>query len=40
MKSSLSGFSTLDRVQNDIPDALRPFDATPKGMQMGEAPSC
>ncbi|MFE0778030.1 beta-ketoacyl synthase N-terminal-like domain-containing protein [Streptomyces sp. NPDC058861] len=31
-----SGFGTLDRVQNDIPDALRPFDATHKGMLMGE----
>lgn len=30
------GFGTLDRVQNDIPDALRPFDATHKGMLMGE----
>lgn len=30
------GFGTLDRVQNDIPDALRPFDATRKGMLMGE----
>ncbi|MGW2476998.1 beta-ketoacyl synthase N-terminal-like domain-containing protein [Streptomyces sp. NPDC001665] len=31
-----SGFGTLDRVQNDIPDALRPFDSTHKGMLMGE----
>ncbi|MGW3202131.1 beta-ketoacyl synthase N-terminal-like domain-containing protein [Streptomyces sp. NPDC001118] len=31
-----SGFGTLDRVQNDIPNALRPFDATHKGMLMGE----
>ncbi|MFF8264285.1 beta-ketoacyl synthase N-terminal-like domain-containing protein [Streptomyces virginiae] len=31
-----SGFGTLDRVQNDIPDALRPFDASHKGMLMGE----
>ncbi|WP_436740200.1 beta-ketoacyl synthase N-terminal-like domain-containing protein [Streptomyces sp. BBFR102] len=31
-----SGFGTLDRMQNDIPDALRPFDATHKGMLMGE----
>ncbi|ONK13171.1 beta-ketoacyl synthase N-terminal-like domain-containing protein [Streptomyces sp. MP131-18] len=31
-----SGFGTLDRVQNDIPDALRPFDTTHKGMLMGE----
>ncbi|MEV5704860.1 beta-ketoacyl synthase N-terminal-like domain-containing protein [Actinoallomurus sp. NPDC052274] len=31
-----SGFGMLDRVQNDIPDALRPFDATHKGMLMGE----
>ncbi|MFI5752350.1 beta-ketoacyl synthase N-terminal-like domain-containing protein [Streptomyces sp. NPDC051644] len=31
-----SGFGTLDRVQNDFPDALRPFDATHKGMLMGE----
>ncbi|MFF5488743.1 beta-ketoacyl synthase N-terminal-like domain-containing protein [Streptomyces virginiae] len=31
-----SGFGTLDRVQNDVPDALRPFDATHKGMLMGE----
>lgn len=31
-----SGFGTLDRVQNGIPDALRPFDATHKGMLMGE----
>ncbi|MFE7132465.1 beta-ketoacyl synthase N-terminal-like domain-containing protein [Streptomyces sp. NPDC057638] len=31
-----SGFGTLDRVQNDTPDALRPFDTTHKGMLMGE----
>jgi 3-oxoacyl-(acyl-carrier-protein) synthase len=31
-----SGFGTLDRVQNYIPDALRPFDTTHKGMLMGE----
>ncbi|MEU9761779.1 beta-ketoacyl synthase N-terminal-like domain-containing protein [Streptomyces sp. NPDC047987] len=31
-----SGFGTLDRVQNDIPNALRPFDTTHKGMLMGE----
>ncbi|GAA4947918.1 beta-ketoacyl-ACP synthase II [Yinghuangia aomiensis] len=31
-----SGFGTLDRVQNDIPDALRPFDTSHKGMLMGE----
>nr|WSW49185.1 hypothetical protein OG296_36945 [Streptomyces sp. NBC_01001] len=31
-----SGFGTLDRVQNHIPDALRPFDASHKGMLMGE----
>ncbi|WP_093802093.1 beta-ketoacyl synthase N-terminal-like domain-containing protein [Streptomyces sp. Wb2n-11] len=31
-----SGFGTLDRVQSDIPDALRPFDARDKGMLMGE----
>ncbi|MFF4450156.1 beta-ketoacyl synthase N-terminal-like domain-containing protein [Streptomyces sp. NPDC001502] len=31
-----SGFGTLDRVQNGLPDALRPFDATHKGMLMGE----
>ncbi|MFE6977138.1 beta-ketoacyl synthase N-terminal-like domain-containing protein [Streptomyces sp. NPDC057682] len=30
------GFGTLDRVQNDVPDALRPFDVTHKGMLMGE----
>ncbi|WP_073224313.1 beta-ketoacyl synthase N-terminal-like domain-containing protein [Streptomyces sp. NBRC 110465] len=30
------GFGTLDRVQNDIPHALRPFDTTHKGMLMGE----
>ncbi|MFI8932559.1 beta-ketoacyl synthase N-terminal-like domain-containing protein [Streptomyces sp. NPDC053474] len=31
-----SGFGTLDRVQHDIPDALRPFDTSHKGMLMGE----
>ncbi|MFK0142675.1 beta-ketoacyl synthase N-terminal-like domain-containing protein [Streptomyces murinus] len=31
-----SGFGTLDRVQNDLPDVLRPFDTTHKGMLMGE----
>ena len=31
-----SGFGTLDRVQNDLPDALRPFDTAHKGMLMGE----
>ncbi|MFD7537517.1 beta-ketoacyl synthase N-terminal-like domain-containing protein [Streptomyces sp. NPDC059819] len=31
-----SGFGTLDRVQNDVPDALRAFDSTHKGMLMGE----
>jgi 3-oxoacyl-[acyl-carrier-protein] synthase II len=31
-----SAFGTLDRVQNDTPDALRPFDTTHKGMLMGE----
>lgn len=31
-----SAFGTLDRVQNDIPEALRPFDTTHKGMLMGE----
>ncbi|MCF3101323.1 3-oxoacyl-ACP synthase [Streptomyces roseoverticillatus] len=31
-----SAFGTLDRVQNDIPDALRPFDRSHKGMLMGE----
>ncbi|MGQ4402204.1 beta-ketoacyl synthase N-terminal-like domain-containing protein [Streptomyces hayashii] len=30
------GFGTLDRVQNDLPDALRSFDVTHKGMLMGE----
>lgn len=30
------GFGTLDRVQSGVPDALRPFDATHKGMLMGE----
>ncbi|WNI33935.1 beta-ketoacyl synthase N-terminal-like domain-containing protein [Streptomyces sp. ITFR-6] len=31
-----SGFGTLDRVQNDLPDAPRPFDDTHKGMLTGE----
>ncbi|MEU6732761.1 beta-ketoacyl synthase N-terminal-like domain-containing protein [Streptomyces physcomitrii] len=31
-----SAFGTLDRVQNEIPRALRPFDTTHKGMLMGE----
>ncbi|MEU3040848.1 beta-ketoacyl synthase N-terminal-like domain-containing protein [Streptomyces diastaticus] len=31
-----SGFGTPERVQNDIPEALRPFGATHKGMLMGE----
>jgi 3-oxoacyl-(acyl-carrier-protein) synthase len=31
-----SAFGTLDRVQNDIPRALRPFDTSHKGMLMGE----
>ncbi|MGW7280191.1 beta-ketoacyl synthase N-terminal-like domain-containing protein [Streptomyces sp. NPDC054844] len=31
-----SAFGTLDRVQNDTPEALRPFDTTHKGMLMGE----
>ncbi|MFF7725179.1 beta-ketoacyl-[acyl-carrier-protein] synthase family protein [Streptomyces sp. NPDC008001] len=31
-----SAFGTLDRVQNDVPDALRPFDRSHKGMLMGE----
>ncbi|GGT14258.1 beta-ketoacyl synthase N-terminal-like domain-containing protein [Streptomyces purpureus] len=31
-----SAFGTLDRVQNDTPDALRPFDTSHKGMLMGE----
>jgi 3-oxoacyl-[acyl-carrier-protein] synthase II len=31
-----SAFGTLDRVQNDIPDALRPFDNGRRGMVMGE----
>ncbi|MFF7526615.1 beta-ketoacyl synthase N-terminal-like domain-containing protein, partial [Streptomyces pseudovenezuelae] len=34
--ASEGGFGTLDRVQNDLPDALRPFDVTHKGMLMGE----
>jgi 3-oxoacyl-(acyl-carrier-protein) synthase len=29
-------FGTLDRVQTNTPDALRPFDAMHKGMLMGE----
>lgn len=31
-----SAFGTLDKVQNDTPDALRPFDVSHKGMLMGE----
>ncbi|ANB04179.1 hypothetical protein SAM40697_0216 [Streptomyces ambofaciens] len=31
-----SGFGTLDRVQNNNPDTLRPFHTTHKGMLMGE----
>jgi 3-oxoacyl-(acyl-carrier-protein) synthase len=31
-----SAFGTLDRVQNDVPDALRPFDTAHRGMLMGE----
>jgi 3-oxoacyl-(acyl-carrier-protein) synthase len=31
-----SAFGTLDRVQNDTPDALRPFDNGRRGMLMGE----
>jgi 3-oxoacyl-(acyl-carrier-protein) synthase len=31
-----SAFGTLDRVQNDTPDALRPFDESHRGMLMGE----
>jgi 3-oxoacyl-(acyl-carrier-protein) synthase len=31
-----SAYGTLDRVQNEIPRALRPFDHTHKGMLMGE----
>ncbi|MEO3977685.1 beta-ketoacyl synthase N-terminal-like domain-containing protein [Streptomyces sp. CAU 1734] len=31
-----SAFGTLDRVQNDVPDALRPFDRSHRGMLMGE----
>ncbi|MCD9194592.1 beta-ketoacyl synthase N-terminal-like domain-containing protein [Streptomyces albireticuli] len=31
-----SAFGTLDRVQNDVPEALRPFDRSHKGMLMGE----
>jgi 3-oxoacyl-(acyl-carrier-protein) synthase len=33
---SESAFGTLDRVQNEHPDALRPFDESHKGMLMGE----
>lgn len=31
-----SAFGTLDRVQNKVPDALRPFDTSHRGMLMGE----
>lgn len=31
-----SAFGTLDRVQNEVPDALRPFDTSHRGMLMGE----
>jgi 3-oxoacyl-(acyl-carrier-protein) synthase len=31
-----SAFGTLDRVQNEVPDALRPFDKAHRGMLMGE----
>lgn len=31
-----SAFGTLDRVQNEVPDALRPFDRSHRGMLMGE----
>ncbi|WP_042176902.1 beta-ketoacyl synthase N-terminal-like domain-containing protein [Streptomyces sp. NBRC 110035] len=31
-----SAFGTLDRVQNETPGALRPFDVSHKGMLMGE----
>lgn len=31
-----SAFGTLDRVQNETPEALRPFDVSHKGMLMGE----
>jgi 3-oxoacyl-(acyl-carrier-protein) synthase len=31
-----SAFGTLDRVQNEVPEALRPFDTGHKGMLMGE----
>ncbi|WP_263170051.1 beta-ketoacyl-[acyl-carrier-protein] synthase family protein [Streptomyces sp. SCSIO ZS0520] len=31
-----SAFGTLDRVQNDVPEALRPFDRSHRGMLMGE----
>jgi 3-oxoacyl-[acyl-carrier-protein] synthase II len=31
-----SAFGALDRVQNDTPQALRPFDVTHSGMLMGE----
>ena len=33
---SESAYGTLDRVQNETPDALRPFDVSHKGMLMGE----
>lgn len=31
-----SAFGTLDRVQNEVPEALRPFDRSHRGMLMGE----
>lgn len=31
-----SAFGTLDRVQNEVPDTLRPFDTSHRGMLMGE----
>ncbi|EST38477.1 hypothetical protein N566_07215 [Streptomycetaceae bacterium MP113-05] len=31
-----SAFGTLDRVQNEVPEALRPFDRSHCGMLMGE----
>ncbi|MYU22064.1 beta-ketoacyl synthase N-terminal-like domain-containing protein [Streptomyces sp. SID8352] len=31
-----SAYGTLDRVQNEVPDALRPFDRSHRGMLMGE----
>lgn len=31
-----SAFGTLDRIQNDSPEALHPFDRSHKGMLMGE----